>query len=396
MSSQAAATGGLGVWITGTGAVSCVGIGAQALWQSTLENHSGLEAGLGRVPVQARSSSTQHNSPALEFALPAAREALSDAGWPSLEPGDGLILASTTGQISNWESALIDFIRGKRTRTDVAPTLRRLPLGSLLTDLQRELNHVGPATLVSSSCAAATQALGLAALWLQSGKVERCLVGGVEVLCDLTIHGFRCLQLLASGPCAPFSSDKGGIQLSEGAAFLCLQNKRPMAERPIRLSGVGFSTDAYHMTAPHPQGEGSRAAMAQALASAGLQPQQIDWVHAHGTGSVHNDAAEAAAIGQLFGVGAAAPWVSATKPIHGHTLGASGTLEAVVCVHALHHQMLLPTFGLNQPDPALQLRHPTQAQRAQLRHVLKNTLGFGGANAALVLSAEEGLVHGHA
>jgi 3-oxoacyl-[acyl-carrier-protein] synthase-1 len=202
----------------------------------------------------------------------------------------------------------------------------------------------------------------------------------------LTIHGFRCLQLLASEQCAPFSSRRGGIQLSEGAAFLCLERA---STGLARLSGAGFSTDAHHMTAPHPEGEGSRKAMQRALRSAGLQPQQIDWVHAHGTGSTHNDSAEAAAIGSLFGNGDAAPWVSATKPIHGHALGASGALEAVVCVEALRHQIVLPTFGLTDPDPALGLRHPPATVPTALRHVLKNTLGFGGANAALVFSAAD-------
>lgn len=384
MSSAKAPHGRLGVWVTGTGAVSCVGMGSQALWEHTLHNRPGLQAGLGPVPPNARGKQEASQSPALQFAVPAARESLAAAGWDGMRPSDGLILASTTGQITDWEHALLNFVLGKVEVEQVAPACRRLPLGSLLADLQSKLGHTGPATLVSSSCAAATQALGLAALWLNSGKVQRCLVGGVEVLCDLTLHGFRCLQLLAKEQCAPFSSTRGGIQLSEGAAFLCLERA---STGLARLSGAGFSTDAHHMTAPHPEGEGSRKAMQRALHSAGLQPQQIDWVHAHGTGSTHNDSAEAAAIRSLFGSGQSAPWVSATKPIHGHALGASGALEAVVCVEALRHQIVLPTFGLTDPDPALGLRHPSGALPSALRHVLKNTLGFGGANAALVFSS---------
>jgi 3-oxoacyl-(acyl-carrier-protein) synthase len=369
-------------WITGTGAITCVGSGSAALWRAALEQCSGIEQGIGRVSLPGRD--TVH-SPALAFASAAAHEALQAAQWSKLEPGDGLIVATTTGHIPLWQRALPGFVRGRMSNEEFEPIMRRQTLGSFLNDLRRQLGHVGPATVVSSSCAAGTQALGLAALWLKTGKVRRCLVGGAEVLCDLTLEGFRCLQLMATKPSAPFDANRAGIHLSEGAAFLCL-DAEPKAVPLGCISGFGASTDAHHMTGPHPEGVGSFHAMTTALQSAGLRPEQVDWIHAHGTGSQQNDLAEGMAIARLFGGAARGPRVTSTKSVHGHALGASGTLEAVLCLEALRQQTVVPTAGLKDPDPRIDVRHVTQSEPMQLRHILKNTLGFGGNNAALVIS----------
>jgi 3-oxoacyl-(acyl-carrier-protein) synthase len=323
--------------------------------------------------------------------MTAAREALDRAGWanassPGLEPGDGLIVATTTGHIPLWQRELPGFVRGRLSNEAFAPVLRRQTLGSFLSDLRSALGHVGPAMVVSSSCAAGTQALGLGALWIRTGKVRRCLVGGAEVLCDLTLEGFRCLQLLATRPSVPFDATRAGIHLSEGAAFLCLESQ-PDVQALGCISGFGVSTDAHHMTGPHPEGVGSFQAMTAALRDAQLGPEQVDWIHAHGTGSQQNDLAEANAIARLFGGAARGPRVTSTKSVHGHALGASGALETVLCLQALQHQTVVPTGGLKEPDPRIDLRHVTQSERVPLRHIVKNTLGFGGSNAALVISS---------
>jgi 3-oxoacyl-(acyl-carrier-protein) synthase len=141
------------------------------------------------------------------------------------------------------------------------------------------------------------------------------------------------------------------------------------------------------MTGPHPEGVGSFQAMTAALRDAQLGPEQVDWIHAHGTGSQQNDLAEANAIARLFGGAARGPRVTSTKSVHGHALGASGALETVLCLQALQHQTVVPTGGLKEPDPRIDLRHVTQSERVPLRHIVKNTLGFGGSNAALVISS---------
>jgi 3-oxoacyl-(acyl-carrier-protein) synthase len=318
--------------------------------------------------------------------MEAAGQALRAARWQGLQADDGLIVATTTGHITLWQRALHGFARGRISTETFSPIFRRQTLGSFLRDLRGQLGHTGPATLVSSSCAASTQALGLASLWLQTGRVRRCLVGGAEVLCDLTLEGFRCLQLLATNPSAPFDQRRGGIHLSEGAAFLCLESA-PKVSPLAYISGFGCSTDAHHMTGPHPEGAGSFQAMTAALADAGLAPDQVDWIHAHGTGSQQNDLAEGMAIARLFGGASKGPRVSSTKSVHGHALAASGAIETTLCVEALRQQVVVPTTGLENPDPRIDLRHVTQPERVGLRHVVKNTLGFGGSNAALVISS---------
>ncbi|MGZ3721722.1 MAG: beta-ketoacyl synthase N-terminal-like domain-containing protein, partial [Bdellovibrionales bacterium] len=217
---------------------------------------------------------------------------------------------------------------------------------------------------------------------IREGKVKRCLVAGAEVLCDLTVEGFRSLQLLSNAPATPFDKDRGGINLSEGAAFICLEavSERPLAE----LSGFGFSTDGFHMTGPHPEGDGSFRAMNSALEKASVLPSEVTWAHAHGTGSLQNDLSEGLAMARLFG--AQTPWVSSTKWTHGHALAASGALECALDVRAIQEGTILHTRGLKNPDPKIPVKHLTEDLRTPIRHILKNTLGFGGANAAIVIS----------
>ena len=378
----------MAVAISGVGSVSCVGIGAPTLWQSTLENHSGIVDGLGRIAasevevLQKKFPEAREKSRSALFAYAAICEAMRQAGWASLNEDDGLVLATTTGQISFWENELIQFLHKEISAEPFAKAIRYQSLGSIFEDLGPLLGFRGRTMLVSSACSAGTQAIALGSQWVEQGTVRRCIAGGTEVLSRLTLEGFRSLQLLAPTVCKPFNENRPGINLSEGAAFVCLeaQPARPLA----RVSGFGFSTDAYHMASPHPEGKGCYEAMKAALDRARVKPEDVAWVHAHGTGSVANDAAEGLAINQLFGK--PGPWVSSTKGIHGHALGASGALETVLCVQALQSQQVPPTYGLEKPDPAIQVRHPHEVIPCEVRHILKNTLGFGGNNAAIVLS----------
>jgi 3-oxoacyl-(acyl-carrier-protein) synthase len=377
-------------WITGTGVVSCVGAGVEPLWQAAIAGRSGLQQGLGSVPqdwvAQNAVPQVAAGGPALAFAMDAVAQAMRAASWDELRADDGLIVATTTGHITLWQRALHGFAHGRISAEAFNPIFRRQTLGSFLCDLRGQLRHTGPATVVTTSCAAATQALGLATLWLQTGKVRRCLVGGAEVLCDLTVEGFRCLQLLATRPSIPFDQGRGGIHLAEGAAFLCLE-ANPNVSALASISGFGCSTDAHHMTGPHPEGTGCLQAMTAALKAASVSPADVDWIHAHGTGSQQNDLAEGTAIARLFGGASVGPRVSSTKSVHGHALAASGAIETVLCVEALRRQTILPTVGLSSPDPRIDVRHVLQPEQLPLRHIVKNTLGFGGSNAALVLSA---------
>ncbi|HEX4924916.1 MAG TPA: beta-ketoacyl-[acyl-carrier-protein] synthase family protein [Bdellovibrionales bacterium] len=368
------------VYITGMGAVSCAGFGAARLWRAVLADESNIERGLGRVPDTAEPGASR----AAFLARAAFEEALAQAGWRPA-PGDGLILATTTGQIDLWEQPLRDFFTKQTSRDALERALHHQPLGSLTETVQRELGLRGPAMLLTSACSASTQALAMAALWIRSGAVRRCLVGGVEVLSGLTIEGFKSLQLLSEATCAPFDSARSGINLSEGAAFFCVEGagaREPLCE----LRGWGFSSDAFHVTSPHPEGRGCFEAMNAALKTAGIGPRDVSWVHCHGTGSAANDLSEGIAVYHLLGDTPA----SSTKAIHGHALAASGALEAVICLSALRDGVIPPTHNLKSPDPKIPASLIREAVRKPLDHILKNTLGFGGNNAALVFSRAGG------
>lgn len=368
------------VWITGLGAVTCLGSSVDELWSRTRRDQSGIVAGLGRVVDPEFAGGNR----ALKFSLRAAREAMNQAGWSELGPSDGLIFATTTGFFLQWDRAFTSFVNKDLGLPEFREKFLNQPLAELNRQLSLELGQPGASTLVSSACSASTQAIGLGAMWIASGRVKRCLIAGVEVLCDLTCEGFRSLQLLSSGPATPFDRARSGINLSEGAAFLCLEGGTGGL---ARVSGSGFSTDAYHMTGPHPEGEGSYRAMKRALMVAGVSPGDVDWVHAHGTGSQQNDMAEGLAVSRLFEEHR--PYVSSTKWLHGHALGASGALESVLLVRALSEGVILKTRGLVNPDEKIPVRHPEIDLNIRARHVVKNTLGFGGTNAAVVISSGE-------
>ena len=375
------------VWITGTGVVSCVGGSVDELWQATRNDRSGIVDGLGRVETLHidESSAELRANRALGLSVRAVREAMAQARWSNLEPGDGIILGTTTGQLLKWDFSFMDLINDRISPAEFRDPFKNQPLGELLGSLRRHLSHVGPSMLITSACSASTQALALGAMWIRQGRVKRCLVGGVEVLCDLTREGFRSLHLLSLDHAQPFDRDRRGINLSEGAAFICLEGSGSAMQAPLaQLAGFGFSTDGYHMTGPHPEGEGSYQAMSRALEVANIDAADVDWVHAHGTGSVQNDLAEGLAVLRLFGK--ELPWISSTKWVHGHALGASGALETALIIKAMRNDLILSTRGLVNPDPKIAVNHPLKDNVQKVSHVLKSTLGFGGTNAALLIS----------
>jgi 3-oxoacyl-(acyl-carrier-protein) synthase len=386
------------VFITGVGAVTCAGTNLKSFWNNAVQEKTGLnESGLGIISDSAQQSlierfpqSAKLSKPAL-IAWAAIQDAMQEAGWSSLNADDGLIIATTVGQIPLWEEDLLKYLKkdhgnepgNKIDDRQLSKSIRHQPLGSLAEVLSASLNFHGKSFVVSSACSAATQALGLATHWIRQGKVKRCLVGGTEVLSRLTLEGFRSLQLLSTDLAKPFDQNRQGINLSEGTGFFCLESNPERATAEI--SGVGFSTDAYHMAAPHPEGRGSCQAMNTAIQMAEISPTEVSWIHAHGTGSQANDRSEGAAIAQIFG--SHTPWVSSTKWLHGHALAASGAIESALCVQAIRNNTILRTAGLKTPDPLIHVKHPMANIQTEIRHIVKNTLGFGGNNAALVLSS---------
>ncbi|MGH8253060.1 MAG: beta-ketoacyl-[acyl-carrier-protein] synthase family protein [Steroidobacteraceae bacterium] len=241
----------------------------------------------------------------------------------------------------------------------------------------------GPTAVISTACSSSAKAFGAAQRMIALGLIDAAVVGGVDSLCLTTLYGFHSLQLTAAAPCRPFAVDRSGISIAEAAAFVLMEKTPPPgAANPIALLGVGESNDGYHLSAPHPEGLGARLAMDAALRAAGLDANRVDYINLHGTGTASNDSAECAAVTRVFGN--LLP-CSSTKGATGHTLGAAGALEAVICALALREQMLPGGANTTRVDPALDLNYLTASARGSITHVLSNSFGFGGTNCSLVL-----------
>lgn len=242
----------------------------------------------------------------------------------------------------------------------------------------------GPAMAVSSACSSGAKVFGSARRMIEAGLIDAAVVGGVDSLCLTTLYGFNSLELLSREPCRPFDVTRDGISIGEAAAFALLERlpEPPAAldDEAILLLGVGESSDAHHMSAPHPEGLGARTAIEQALATAGLTPREIGYINLHGTATPSNDAAESRAVNALF---EGTP-CSSTKGATGHTLGAAGALEAVVAALALRHRFMPAGVNTTQPDATLGLDYVLQSRDADLHTVLSNSFGFGGTNCSLI------------
>ena len=252
--------------------------------------------------------------------------------------------------------------------------------------VREALGIEGMAMSLSSACSSSAKVFAAAARQLQLGCIDAAVVGGVDSLCLTTLYGFASLQLTSSEPCRPGDVARKGLSIGEAAAFALLE--REGAADAVRLLGVGESSDAHHMSAPHPQGLGAQRAMQAALRSAGLQPADIGYVNLHGTATPANDAAEGLAVAALFGRGVPC---SSVKGATGHTLGAAGALEAVVCALAVSEGWLPGSPGTQTPDPAIHTDYRVQGADAPgLRTALSNSFGFGGSNCSLVLGRGDG------
>jgi 3-oxoacyl-[acyl-carrier-protein] synthase-1 len=249
--------------------------------------------------------------------------------------------------------------------------------------LRRRLALEGPAVVVSCACASSAKVFATARRMLEADLIDAALVGGVDSLCLTTLYGFHSLQLCSPAPCRPFDVARDGISIGEAAAFAIVERVSDAAVADdVLLLGVGESNDAYHMSAPHPEGHGARRAMQLALSDADLEPGDIDYINLHGTGTPSNDRSESRAVSDVFG--SATP-CSSTKGATGHTLGAAGALETVIAALALRHGLMPAGVNTTQVDPTLTVHYLTTKRAAPLRRVLSNSFGFGGTNCSLIL-----------
>ncbi len=393
--------------ITGCGAVSPLGCGVPAFWRGLLTGRSALgpirgfdTTGYTRVvagevqdfvPERDLSPDEARRLERIsQYALVAAREALRDAEL-DLHRCDrtrvGVILATSLGGMLIGE----DYQRAKHDgRPFAARQLLHFPYYATATRLARELDVCGPVVSPSIACASGTHAVGLAQELIRCGQADVFVVGGAETLCPFVVSGFNCLRATTADVPRPFDIRRDGLSLGEGAAILIVEDAARAVARGTRddveVAGTGLAGDAVHMTAPARDGAGAARAMRAALADAACAPHAIDFISAHGTGTVYNDAMEVAAIHAVFGEAAARIPINSIKGAIGHTLGAAGSFEAIMCVQILRDGVIPPTANCEQLDPTCPLDVVRgAARRQQVSVALSTSSAFAGNNAAIVL-----------
>jgi len=399
--------------ITGMGAFSAAGESADALWRAAIVGQSPadwveFDTGHGKDRFAAcRAPALDLTRPELhavrkmdrcvQMALLAAREACLQAGLNEAYPAArvGVMVGSSRGPFSKRNEGLDQFKSGR-----FPPSLSaNSTFAALSGAISQAFKFKGPGATIAATCASSALAIGLAAEQILLGKAEAMLVGGTEA----PLHHPILAQLAAAGvmgthedprlACRPFDAARNGLILGEGSAFLVLESAASAAARgakPLaRLAGWAMSLDNAGRTAVTEDGAELRRVMEQAVELAGLQAGDIDYINAHGTGTVMNDAAEAEAVGQFLGTRTAAVPCSSTKPVTGHCLGATAAMEAIIAIMAMQQQMVPPTANCTLPDPQCAIQaQPLKAGPAVIRHVMSNSLGFWGYHAALVFSRE--------
>jgi 3-oxoacyl-(acyl-carrier-protein) synthase len=388
------------VVVTGLGLVSSLALTRDATWIAMLEGRDGLgpltrlhlpaePAQLaGQVPLEP----ARHQTLCEVMALRALEEAL-DGFCPNLDPARiGVFQGAGTSGLPVAEAYLAERLAGRRGRA--AEPAYQSPC--VVTDaLAHRLGAEGPRTTVMNACSSSLLALGQAWERLVAGELDLALAGGAESLCRTTYSGFSCLKAVDPKKCRPFSRDRAGLNLGEGAAQVLLEPlDRALARGATiyaEVVGYGASMDAHHPTAPHPEGEGAARAMTMALRTGHLEASEVDLVSAHGTATPANDGAECLAIRRALGAAAESVSVTSTKSQFGHTLGAAGAFGAAAAILALRDQVVSPTLRLEEPDPACDLDcTPREAKERPLRAALVNAFAFGGNNTSLLLRRWEG------
>ncbi len=325
---------------------------------------------------------------AAKLLLVAGIEAWDEAKWERSESLP-LVLGTTSGGMRLGEAYYRQAVTTPgKVRTQPSKALQYQPQRQAL-DLADALGFAGPVTLIANACSSGANAVGHAWELVRSGHYERVFVGGYDALSQLVFGGFDSLQALSVSRCRPFDASRDGLGLGEAAAMLCLETLESAEKRGAKIFGeivgYGCSWDAHHLTQPHPGGDAAYAAMRLACASGGIDPAQIDYINAHGTGTPHNDSAEALAINRLFGERAKELRVSSTKSSVGHSLGAAGAVEALVCLMALNGGWVPPTSTLETVDSSCAFRVVRSPESHRMDFALSNSFGFGGANASLIL-----------
>lgn len=394
------------VAITGMGIISALGLNLADTWTSLRQGKPGIG------PIQSLDISKlrfqngaevrdyvpeQHFKPDkldlldrfAQFALIAARQALADSGLkivPELAGKTAVVTGSCVGGQASQDSGFVAVYKNNSNRVHPL-TIPRTMANAGASHISMEFGISGPVYTISTACSSANHAMGQAFWMVRSGQVQAAITGGSESPFSFgLLKAWEAMRVVSSDTCRPFSKDRRGLILGEGAAMMVLEPMAAAIERGARIYGeiVGFgmSSDAGHITSP--TFEGPASAMRAALLDAQLAPDQIGYINAHGTGTPGNDQTETRAIREVFGAHANRLAVSSTKSMHGHALGAAGALEAVATVMAMREKIIPPTANFTTPDPDCDLDIvPNEARPAEVEFALSNSFAFGGLNAVL-------------
>ncbi len=395
--------------VTGLGAVTPFGWGVDALWEGARRGLTAVgpftrfDASRHRTHLAAqvpagddRKEPTRDLSVADRFAIASAREAIASARLDlvSCRERTGVFFGSSAGGMLEGERFLESYIHGDKrgARRGLVASQQFNGPGDAVA---RAIGAGGQVETISSACASAAMAIGSALRALRRGDVDVALAGGSDALCQLTYGGFNALRSVDELPSRPFRKDRLGLSLGEGAGVLVLESAAHAARRGATtiavLAGEASTCDAHHMTAPQSDGSGAACAIRLALADAGVAPDDVDFVNAHGTGTPLNDSAEAAAMRTVFGERARSIPLTSTKALIGHLLGSAGAVEAVVTVFGLLHREVhpMPEAGALDPELGLDLVLGVPRVLSRAACAISTSLAFGGANAVLVFTRPE-------
>jgi len=408
------------VVVTGLGTVNPLGIGVEETWKNIKAGKSGIgritkfdpSSLPSQIAGEVKGFDPKEFMPAklvsrvdtfIQYAIASARMALEDAGLPLSDLGDevGCIIGvgmGGVGQIEHYTRVMDD--RGYRRVTPffipmIIPNMASGQIAILF-------GAKGPNTAVCTACAAGNHAIGESFRLIREGRVKAMICGGAEsLITPLCVAGFSVMKALSTRndepekASRPFDRDRDGFVIAEGCGILILEELEHAKKRGAKIYaeviGYGFNADAYHMTAPCPDGDGAARCMELALKDAGVKPEEVDYINAHGTSTPLNDAAETKAIKKVFGEHAYKLKVSSTKSMTGHLLGGAGGLEGVITALSVYEGVIPPTINLENPDPECDLDYvPNGPLKADIKIALSNAFGFGGTNACIVFKKWEG------
>ena len=394
------------VYVTGIGIVSAMGFNAEEVLDGITNGKPGIseisftdtalkgvvpagevKLNEGQLKKLAGISNDEVWSRTDLLGIIAVKEALTNARISDIsEYKTGLISATSVGGMDKFELFFKEYIQKQENsnwenfiRHDCGNSTERIADVFGVRDL---------VTTISTACSSSANAIMLGARLIKAGILDRVIAGGTDGMSRFTLNGFYSLKILDSRPCMPFSEERAGLNLGEGAGFLILESEKSAkaSRRIARITGYGNANDAFHQTASSPEGKGARMAMEKAFQVSGLNPSDISYINAHGTGTQNNDLSEGIAIESVFGN--KLPPISSTKPFTGHTLGAAGGIEAVLSVLAIQNGIIFPNLNFGSQMKEIHFSPNTKLiENEAVQHVLSNSFGFGGNSTSLIISA---------